>query len=80
MNGYFFPVVKHGHNTVDQLAEAMKRFREVLGVAPGLIKADIDSAFRRIPINEDHRWACGVAFKKDGQVWYQSSVARVFSL
>ena len=28
-----------------------------------LPKADVDSAFRRIPIKPAHRWACGVAFK-----------------
>ena len=31
-------------------------------------QADIDSAFRRIPVAPGHRWACGVAFKHKGKV------------
>ena len=29
---------------------------------PGLLKIDIDAAFRRIPLKPAHRWAAGVAF------------------
>lgn len=28
--------------------------------APGLWKSDVDSAFRRVPVNPEHRWATGV--------------------
>ena len=35
----------------------------VLGEIPGLFKADIDAAFRRIPIKPAHRWACGITFR-----------------
>ena len=35
----------------------------IVGVIPGLFKADIDAAFRRIPVKPAHRWACGVAFR-----------------
>ena len=38
------------------------------GEVPSLFKADVDSAFRRIPIAPEHRWAAGVAFKVNGQV------------
>ena len=31
-------------------------------------QADIDSAFRRVPVAPDHRWACGVAFRVNDQV------------
>ena len=31
------------------------------------MQADIDAAFRRIPVAAEHRWACGVAFIVSGQ-------------
>ena len=34
--------------------------------APGLVCADIDSAFRRLPLRKSHRWAAGVAYLVDG--------------
>jgi len=34
-------------------------------VQPALWKLDIDSAFRRVPIAPEHRWAAGVAFMHD---------------
>ena len=33
-----------------------------------VLQADIDAAFRRIPIKPEHRWASGVAFKINGKV------------
>ena len=35
---------------------------------PGLWKADVDSAFRRIPVRPEHRWACGIVFLAGSQV------------
>ena len=32
------------------------------------VQADVDAAFRRIPVAPEHRWACGVAFKASDQV------------
>ena len=34
--------------------------------APSLWKADIDGAFRRVPLREDHRWAAAVTWKQKG--------------
>jgi len=31
-------------------------------------QADIDAAFRRIPVHREDRWACGVAFLHKGTV------------
>ena len=31
-------------------------------------KADIDAAFRRIPVKPAHRWTSGIAFKVNGKV------------
>ena len=33
------------------------------------MKADVKSAFSRIPVAPEHRWACGVAFKVAEQVY-----------
>ena len=34
---------------------------------PGLVGADIDSAFRRVPLNPKHHWAAGVAYHLEGR-------------
>lgn len=34
--------------------------------APGLVCADIDSAFRRLPLCKQHRWAAGVTYLYKG--------------
>ena len=41
--------------------------RFVVQVVPGIWKADIKAAFRRMPICKEHRWAAGIAFKAEGQ-------------
>ena len=40
-------------------AEAMVLFVTCAGVVPGLWKADIDSAYRRVPVACCDRWMCG---------------------
>ncbi len=40
-------------------------------------QADVDSAFRRIPVLACHRWACGVAMKVAGQVGLATSSSPV---
>ena len=32
-------------------------------------KADIDAAFRRVPLKESHRWAAAVAYMFQGEAW-----------
>jgi len=39
-----------------------------LASIPQFWQADVDSAFRRLPIRPDHRWAGGIAFKVNGRV------------
>lgn len=41
---------------------------DIACVEPHLFKADIDSAFRRIPIAPEDQWMCGMVFKVDGKV------------
>ena len=69
VNGHITPSEKMRHDTIDNLAAAMRHFVELVGEVPGLIKADIDAAFRRIPIAPEHRWACWIAFVVRGQVF-----------
>ena len=63
VNGYTFPKEKMRTQTLDYLWTAMALFVQTLGELPCLFKADINSAFRRIPICNKDRWACGVAFR-----------------
>ena len=37
-------------------------------MVPGLWKADVDAAFRRIPLLAEHRWAAAVVFKWLGEL------------
>ena len=48
--------------------QVLEDFKRKVGVVPHLWKADIDSAFRRIPVKPDDRWLCGIAFMVGGQV------------
>ena len=48
--------------------QVLEAFKKVGGRAPHLMKADVDSAFRRVPVKPDERWMCGVAFMVNGQV------------
>ena len=73
VNGHTVPAEKMHHDTIDDLAVAMSKFVELTGSVPGLIKADIDAAYRRVPIASDHRWACGIVFKK-GETVYVSQL------
>ncbi len=68
VNGHTMPKEKLQHDTLDHLAACMRLFVALTGVVPGLWKADIDAAFRRVPIRACHRWACGVAFVVHGVV------------
>ena len=68
VNGHTIPTEKLGHETLDHLAEAMALMVELTGEVPGLFKADVDSAFRRIPIRASQRWLCGIAFMVGSQV------------
>ena len=57
------------HDHVDKLVAMLRKAMQDTGKQQGLFKADIDSAFRRVPIDVEHTWAYGVAFLHDGIVW-----------
>lgn len=74
VNGHISAAEKMKHHTLDTLASVMKEFHALMLEPPGLIKADIESAFRRVPISSKSRWACGVAWKARGKVWFDHDV------
>jgi hypothetical protein len=47
----------------------MTQFREDVHETPHLWKADVNSAFRRVPLKPSHSWAAGVAFMHGGRTW-----------
>ena len=51
------------HHHLDDLLASVQTFRELMDCIPGLIKADVNAAFRRLPLKPDHRWAAAVAYK-----------------
>ena len=59
--------IRHDH--LDELVEQMALFRKLTHEVPALWKLDIDSAFRRVPLREDHRWASAVAFMFEGEAY-----------
>ena len=70
VNGAFTSDANIRHNTLDDLALSLTRFHEAFKTEPGLFKADIDSAFRRIPILPSHRWASGITMRVGCQVCF----------
>ena len=46
--------------------------------APALMKADIDAAFRRIPVKESHRWAATVTWLFENEPWMASHIGMPF--
>jgi len=68
--------VKHDH--LDELAASMKLFLLWMGTLPGLFKADVSAAFRRIPLRPDHAWAAGVVYRQGNSVWVSWHKACMF--
>ena len=71
VNGQTAPAEKLSHDTLDGLGTALRSFVDLVGEIPGLMKADVDSAFRRIPVRADQRWACGIVFAVGWQVTFR---------
>jgi hypothetical protein len=61
------PTAKPTQDSVDMLVAVMIAFRSVVSNSCKLWKADIDSAYRRIPARASERWALWVAFLVDGK-------------
>ena len=69
VNGHTYPGEKLKFESLDDLAAAMKYIVAATHQIPGLMKSDIDAAFRRIPIASKHRWLCAVIFAVDDKVF-----------
>ena len=55
---------------VEAFAFAMFLCMRLAGLqVPRLWKADIDAAFRRVPLKESHKWAAAVAYMFKGEAW-----------
>ena len=62
INGHCVPSESLHHDHLDVLLATMARAKQLMGGTPAMFKADIDSAFRRIPICKEHWWAAVVVF------------------
>ena len=78
LNGHCIPCESIHHDHLDSLLKAMAMGRELSGQTYGMFKADIDSAYRRIPICSQHLWTCAVAFKCCGEVYVSQHRAMPF--
>ena len=56
------------HHTSDQYCVALKYFVQIFGCLPFMFKADVDAAFRRVPVCPSQRKYFASAFKHEGQV------------
>jgi len=77
-NGFVVRNEKMCHDTLDALHDACRVFVERVGSIPGLFKADIDAAFRRIPVKPEHRWIAGIAFLNKGRAYKAMHFASPF--
>ena len=78
LNGHCVPRESIHHDHLDVLMQAMTVGKELSGRTYGMFKADIDSAYRRIPIMAHHLWACWIAFMCGGDVWVAQHMAMPF--
>ena len=57
INGHCVMQERITHNHADDVLAVAKHFVDNCKIVPWLWKADIKSAFRRIPLMVEHRWA-----------------------
>jgi hypothetical protein len=69
LNGATDPTEKLHNEHIDMLLQITALTWKQTGVAPSFWKADIDSAFRRVPIAVGDRDLVWVAIKHEGQIW-----------
>ncbi len=65
------PTEKWQHDAIDDLFLAARSLFEQTGRVPAMFKADIDAAYRRVPIKPSDRWAASVVFLVDGE-WHKA--------
>ena len=69
VNGCTVVPVEISHDHIDKLALVMKSFIGHMSVLPGLFKADVNAAFRRVPLRPDHRWCAAVVYRHEGKIF-----------
>ena len=65
-------------DNLDCLAEVMKSCWGMFDEVPHILKVDVDSAFRRVPIAPWDRWAAHIAFKHLGSTFVSGHLAMPF--
>jgi hypothetical protein len=72
------PTTKMKTDTIDEFLKVALLLQVATGQVGELWKADIDSAFRRVPIQPDHRWLAWVAYLVGGDVHVSGHYAMPF--
>ena len=78
VNGCTVVPVEIRHDHLDKLALVMKSYIGSLSVLPGLFKADVNAAFRRVPLRPDHRWCAAVVYWHEGKMMFAVHTASPF--
>ncbi len=72
--------IQHEASSVVRLYTSM--FLEFVSIAcmeaPGLRKADIDAAFRRVPLMDSHKWAANVVYMFENEPWVAGHQGMLF--
>jgi hypothetical protein len=63
------PTEKLHNDQIDALVATIVQYCNIAGEAPGLWKADIDAAYRRIPVRSDQRWLVWVVMQVCGKTY-----------
>ena len=69
INGHCVLPAKVSHDHLDSLLQLLRVVFAMTGAVPWLWKADIDAAFRRVPLMGAHIWASGVMYLVDNVAW-----------
>ena len=72
------PVEQLKLDGADVLVCALRTYRRLCGVAPSLFKADVDSAYRRVPIQPGERWCVHAVYAHGPDVFVAGHLALPF--
>ena len=59
-------------------SDVIAMFSMLVFQEPSLSKADVDAAFRRVPVREDHKWAAGVTWLFENEPWFATHIGMPF--
>ena len=72
------PCEKLSYDSLDKLLLLSRAMGESVGRGLSLWKADVDAAFRRVPLDPYHREYAWVAFKRDGEIYVAQHLGMPF--